>query len=76
MSQLLPGSVVAIVDASVISIENGTYTEAITGATVNVTNGTLTSSGCSGQGNARIYVLTTAKTAAPGKVGTDGTYLK
>ena len=63
-------------DATFTGIENGTYTEAITGATVNVTNGTLTSSGCSGQGNARIYVLTTAKTAAPGKVGTDGTYLK
>lgn len=55
-------------------IENGTYVDAITGDTKNVSNGTLTAS-CSGEANMRVYVLNTSKTPAPGKVGTDGKYL-
>ena len=56
------------------NILNGTYTDAITGDVKVVTNNTLTAE-CSGQGNMRIYVLTTDKTPAPGKIGTDGKYL-
>lgn len=29
-----------------------------------------------GRGNLRVYVLETAKTPAPGKIGTDGAYLR
>lgn len=53
---------------------NGTYTDVITGDVKTVTNGTLTAT-CSGKGNMRIYVLSTDKTPAPGKVGEDGKYL-
>lgn len=55
-------------------ILNGTYTDVITGDVKTVTNGTLTAE-CSGKGNMRIYVLSTSKTPAPGKIGTDGKYL-
>lgn len=55
-------------------IENGTYVDAVTGDTKTVTDGKLTAT-CSGKGNMRIYVLNTAKTPAPGKVGEDGKYL-
>lgn len=61
-------------NATFTGILNGTYTEVITGETVNVTNGTLTAN-CSGKGNLRVYVLSTTKTPAPGKIGTDGKYL-
>jgi glycosidase len=60
--------------ATFTGILNGTYTDAITGDVKEVTNNTLTAT-CSGQGNARVYVLTTTKTAAPGKVGDDGKFL-
>ena len=56
------------------NILNGTYIDAVTGDTQTVTNGTLTAT-CSGKGNMRVYVLTTSKTPAPGKLGTDGKYL-
>lgn len=56
------------------NILNGTYIDAVTGDTQTVTNGTLTAT-CSGKGNMRVYVLTTSKTPAPGKIGTDGKYL-
>ena len=55
-------------------ILNGTYVDAITGDTKTVTDGTLDVT-CSGKGNLRVYVLNTAKTPAPGKVGEDGKYL-
>ncbi len=55
--------------ATFSGILNGTYTECITGKTVNVTNGTLTTDSFSGQGNLRVYVLN-----GPGKVGEDGKY--
>jgi len=62
--------------ATFTGIPNGTYREVITGAQVTVSSGTLTAS-CSGNGNARIYVLlgTTGMTD-PGKIGEDGAYLK
>ncbi|HKL95749.1 MAG TPA: alpha-amylase family glycosyl hydrolase [Paludibacteraceae bacterium] len=60
--------------ATFSNIPNGTYVDAVTGDTKNVTTGSLTAS-CSGKGNLRAYVLSTAKTAAPGKVGTDGKYV-
>lgn len=56
-------------------VENGTYYEAVTGKSVTVTNGTLTSDSI-GQGNIRVYVLDTASNTVKGKIGTDGTYLK
>ncbi|MGN1240821.1 MAG: alpha-amylase family glycosyl hydrolase [Paludibacteraceae bacterium] len=55
-------------------IENGTYVDCVTGDTKTVTNGTLNAT-CSGKGNMRVYVLSTSKTPAPGKIGTDGKYL-
>ena len=60
--------------ATFSSIPNGTYVDCITGDTKTVTNGSLSVS-CSGKGNLRVYVLNTAKTKAPGKIGTDGKYL-
>ena len=61
-------------NATFTGILNGTYVDAITGDTKTVTNNTLTAN-CSGQGNMRIYVLSTSKTPAPGKIGTDGKFL-
>ena len=55
-------------------VENGTYVDCVTGDTKTVTNGTLNAT-CSGKGNMRVYVLSTQKTPAPGKIGTDGNYL-
>ena len=60
--------------ATFTGVENGTYTDVVTGDVRTVSNGTLTAS-CSGKGNMRVYVLSTAKTPAPGKIGTDGKYL-
>ena len=60
--------------ATFSNIPNGTYTDCVTGDVKTVTNGTLTAS-CSGQGNMRVYVLSTAKTPAPGKIGDDGKFL-
>lgn len=57
------------------SIPNGTYKDAITGDVKTVTNGTLTAS-MSGKGNLRVYVLDLPGNPAPGKIGTDGPYLK
>ena len=54
---------------------NGTYTDCVTGDVKTVTNGTLTTTSCSGKGNMRIYVLSTSLTPAPGKIGEDGPYL-
>ncbi|MFV0471926.1 MAG: alpha-amylase family glycosyl hydrolase [Paludibacteraceae bacterium] len=60
--------------ATFSDIENGTYTDAVTGNTITVSNSTLNAD-CSGVANMRIYVLSTSKTPAPGKVGNDGKYL-
>ena len=61
-------------NATFSGIENGTYTDAITGDVKTVTDGRLTAT-CQGAANMRVYVLSTAKTPAPGKVGDDGKYL-
>ena len=60
--------------ATFTGILNGTYTDCITGHTIAVDNGTLTTT-CQGKGNMRVYVLTTEMTPAPGKIGEDGLYL-
>ncbi len=61
-------------NATFTGVLNGRYVDAITGDVKNVTDGQLTAE-CSGKGNLRVYVLDTAKTPAPGKVGVDGKYL-
>lgn len=61
-------------NATFSGIENGTYVDCVTGDTKTVTNGSLTVN-CSGKGNLRVYVLNTALTQAPGKIGTEGKYL-
>ncbi|GAA4871864.1 carbohydrate binding domain-containing protein [Kitasatospora terrestris] len=62
--------------ATFTGIPNGTYKDAVTGDVRTVTNGTL-SVAASGKGNLRVYVLDLGgKNAAPGKIGTDGPYLK
>lgn len=55
-------------------ILNGTYTDCVTGDTKTVTDGKLSVS-CFGKGNLRVYVLSTDKTPAPGKIGEDGKYI-
>ena len=60
--------------ATFSGIPNGTYVDAVTGDTKTVSNGTLTAS-CSGKGNLRVYVLSTSKTPAPGRVIPNGKYL-
>ena len=60
--------------ATFSNIPNGKYIDCITGDVKNVTNGSLSAS-CSGKGNLRVYVLSTSKTTAPGKIGVDGKYI-
>lgn len=60
--------------ATFTGIENGTYTELVTGQTVNVTNGTLTAS-CSGKGNLRVYVLHTSATPSTAPLNIEGKYI-
>jgi glycosidase len=57
------------------NIPNGTYVDAVTGDTINVSGGSLTVN-VSGQGNARVYVLDTTETPAPGKVGNGSNWLQ
>jgi len=61
--------------ATFTGVLNGTYTDCVTGDVKTVTGGTLTTTACSGQGNMRVYVLSTSLTPAPGKIGEDGPYL-
>ena len=56
--------------ATFSGVVNGTYTDVITGNTITVTNGILTTPSFSGKGNMRIYVLN-----GPGKIGDDGPFL-
>ncbi|MCD0445088.1 starch-binding protein [Glycomyces sp. A-F 0318] len=68
-------ALVAITGSATFSgIPDGTYTDAVTGATQTVTGGTLTAS-VSGRGDMAVWVLDTALTPAPGQVGDDGPYL-
>ncbi|NBM20086.1 carbohydrate binding domain-containing protein, partial [Streptomyces sp. GC420] len=62
--------------ATFTGIPNGTYKDAVTGAIRTVTDGTL-GVDAPGKGNLRAYVLDLGgANAAPGKIGTDGPYLK
>ncbi|MFI1377054.1 carbohydrate binding domain-containing protein [Streptomyces longwoodensis] len=64
-------ALVTVTDAATYSgIPNGTYRDAVTGDVKTVTNGSL-SVAAPGKGNLRVYVLN-----GPGKIGTDGPYLK
>ncbi|MEV0968288.1 alpha-amylase family glycosyl hydrolase [Microtetraspora glauca] len=62
-------------NATFTGIPNGTYVDAVTGDSKTVTGGTL-SINLSGKGNMRAYVLSLSGHPAPGKIGTDGPYLK
>lgn len=60
------------------NVLKGEYVELITGKSVSVTDGTLTTEKV-GSGNMRVYVLqndTARRDGATGKIGEDGTYLK
>ena len=61
--------------ATFTGIPNGTYVDAVTGEVRAVTTGTLSVS-LSGQGNARVYVLSLPGNPAPGKIGANGPYLQ
>lgn len=61
--------------ATFSGIPNGTYTDAVTGDVRTVTTGSLTAT-ATGKGNLRVYVLSTAATPAPGKIGVDGPCLR
>ena len=61
-------------NATFSNILNGTYTDVVTGDVKTVSNNSLSVS-LSGKGNIRVYVLSTSKTPAPGKVGKDGKYI-
>ncbi|MET7401567.1 carbohydrate binding domain-containing protein [Dactylosporangium sp. NPDC005572] len=61
--------------ATFTGVPNGTYTDAVTGDVRVVTNGTLTAT-VSGKGAMRVYVLSLPGNPAPGKVGSDGPYLR
>lgn len=56
--------------ATFTGIPNGTYKDCVTGDVKTVSNGTLTVSCPSNQGNARVYVLN-----GPGKIGEDSPFL-
>ena len=58
------------------NLPGGTYTDAVTGDTKTIKAGGTLEIAAPGKGNMRAYVLNTAKTKAPGKVGKDGKYLK
>ncbi|MCL2552270.1 MAG: alpha-amylase family glycosyl hydrolase [Actinomycetia bacterium] len=70
-------ALVTVTDAATFSgIPDGRYVDAVTGDVRTVTGGTL-SVAAPGKGDMRVYVLDLGgANAAPGKVGTDGPYLK
>lgn len=57
------------------NIPAGTYTDVVTGDVKVVKDGESLTATCSGRGNLRAYVLSTALTPAPGKVGVDGPFI-
>lgn len=64
-------------DATFKNLPNGTYIDAVTGDKKVVSGGTLTTSGASGQGNMRVYVLQNSSSEVNGAIGETGlTYLK
>ena len=64
-------------DATFKGLPNGTYIDAVTGDKKVVTGGTLSTSGVSGKGNMRVYVLQNSGSEVNGAIGDTGlTYLK
>lgn len=63
-------------DATFSGLPGGTYTDCVTGDVQTVSEGGTLNVKCSGTANLRVYVLDTAKTSAPGKVGNGSNYMK
>ena len=66
-------------DSTFSGLPAGTYVDVITGDRQTISDGGTITATCSGQGNARIYVLqndTASEYGADGKIGDDGEYLK
>ncbi len=61
--------------ATFSGIPNGKYVDVVTGDVKNVSNGTLAVA-LAGKGNMRVYVLDLPGNPAPGKIGSDGPFLK
>lgn len=62
-------------DATFTNLPGGTYVDAITGDTKIVSEGGSLTAKVSGKGNMKVYVLSTTKTPAPGRVIPNGDYL-
>ena len=66
-------------DSTFTGLPGGTYVDVITGDKQTISEGGSITAECSGQGNARIYVLqntTATERGANGKIGEDGEWLK
>ena len=61
--------------ATFSNLPGGTYVDAVTGDTKTVSEGGSLTANVSGKGNMKVYVLSTSKTPAPGRVIPNGTYL-
>ena len=62
--------------ATFTGLPEGTYIDVVTGDEKIIEEGGTIEANCSGKANARIYVLTTTKTKAPGKISGSSPYLK
>lgn len=62
--------------ATFTGLPEGTYIDVVTGDEKIIEKGGTIEANCSGKANARIYVLTTTKTKAPGKISGSSPYLK
>ncbi len=62
-------------NATFTGIPGGTYIDAVTGDTKTVSEGGSLTASCSGKGQMRVYVLSTSKTPAPGRVIPNGDYI-
>ncbi len=62
--------------ATFTGLPKGTYIDVVTGDEKIIEEGGTIEANCSGKANARIYVLTTTKTKAPGKITGSSPYLK
>ena len=62
--------------ATFTGLPKGTYIDVVTGDEKIIEEGGTIEANCSGKANARIYVLTTTKTKAPGKISGSSPYLK
>ena len=62
--------------ATFTGLPEGTYIDVVTGDEKIIEEGGTIKADCSGKADARIYVLTTTKTKAPGKISGSSPYLK